>query len=515
LLLDAADAAQVGTDLSTDIAVIGAGTVGLYLASKLRQRHPGCRITILEAGPLVASTDDNADASRSVGKLHGGTLLGRASGLGGTSTLWGGQLVPFCRSDLERDDAPWPLSFDLLEPRYREVYRDLGIGAPESDAVYRQAFGEERGAHSCIERIFTYWLKQPNFAVHFRNLIQKDPALIVAVNVTVTGLEFAGDQARRLRCRVRDGRTVMLSAKSFVFSAGTLSTVRFFLGTRDDPGVPWRNNAQIGAYFQDHLGGRAATVQVLDENRFRNFFENGWVQGVKLQPKLAFSEAHRRNFPIAVCGMFGFDSEMSQNLANLKALVRSAHASLSFSTIRSGFRDAAAVWRALAPIAWRFATQRRIFAAFDRGLSFEVQAEQIPIGTSRITLAGGGPARDGLPGIVVDWRCDGRELPAIHDFVEEVDDYLQFHGLASLYIDAALRNRDPDFIDRLTDTFHQCGGLRMSSSPADGVVDADCRVWGTDNVWIAGAAVFPSSSFANCTLTALALAARLADRLPS
>ncbi|MBV8497441.1 MAG: GMC family oxidoreductase, partial [Gammaproteobacteria bacterium] len=69
------------------------------------------------------------------------------------------------------------------------------------------------------------------------------------------------------------------------------------------------------------------------------------------------------------------------------------------------------------------------------------------------------------------------------------------------------------FLDGLTDTYHQCGGLRMSDSAATGVVDPDCRVWGTSNVWVAGAAVFPSSGFANCTLTALALASRLAARL--
>ena len=39
------------------------------------------------------------------------------------------------------------------------------------------------------------------------------------------------------------------------------------------------------------------------------------------------------------------------------------------------------------------------------------------------------------------------------------------------------------------------------------------KVFGTVNFYIAGAATFPSSSFANPTFTALALARRLADHL--
>jgi choline dehydrogenase-like flavoprotein len=53
----------------------------------------------------------------------------------------------------------------------------------------------------------------------------------------------------------------------------------------------------------------------------------------------------------------------------------------------------------------------------------------------------------------------------------------------------------------------------MAARADDGVVDAELRVFGTANVYVAGAATFPSGSFANPTLTALALALRLADHL--
>ena len=53
----------------------------------------------------------------------------------------------------------------------------------------------------------------------------------------------------------------------------------------------------------------------------------------------------------------------------------------------------------------------------------------------------------------------------------------------------------------------------MAKSADDGVVDKDLRVFGTDNLHVLGAVAFPSGSYANPTLTALALAMRLATIL--
>ena len=61
--------------------------------------------------------------------------------------------------------------------------------------------------------------------------------------------------------------------------------------------------------------------------------------------------------------------------------------------------------------------------------------------------------------------------------------------------------------------FHHMGTLRFSDNPNHGVVDANCRVHGVENLYVAGSAVFPTSGYANPTLTIVALALRLADHL--
>jgi choline dehydrogenase-like flavoprotein len=48
---------------------------------------------------------------------------------------------------------------------------------------------------------------------------------------------------------------------------------------------------------------------------------------------------------------------------------------------------------------------------------------------------------------------------------------------------------------------------------ADGVVDSDCRVRAASDLYLCGSAVFPASGCTNPTLTIIALALRLAERL--
>jgi choline dehydrogenase-like flavoprotein len=53
----------------------------------------------------------------------------------------------------------------------------------------------------------------------------------------------------------------------------------------------------------------------------------------------------------------------------------------------------------------------------------------------------------------------------------------------------------------------------MARTPDEGVVDKDLRVFDADNLFVASSAVLPTSSQANPTLTVMALAMRLAERL--
>jgi len=53
----------------------------------------------------------------------------------------------------------------------------------------------------------------------------------------------------------------------------------------------------------------------------------------------------------------------------------------------------------------------------------------------------------------------------------------------------------------------------MSEDPKAGVVDADCKVHGIANLFIAGSSCFVTAAAPNPTLTLIALSIRLSDHL--
>jgi|TARA_Y100000294_G_C8456106_1_gene296647 L-2-hydroxyglutarate oxidase LhgO len=85
--------------LETDIVIVGGGTIGLFLYSQLKKKFN--RIKILEKGENIAKVSKNSNIENK-GIFHKGTSNQRAFGIGGNSSLWGGQLVEFSRSKIVR-----------------------------------------------------------------------------------------------------------------------------------------------------------------------------------------------------------------------------------------------------------------------------------------------------------------------------------------------------------------------------------------------------------------------------
>jgi choline dehydrogenase-like flavoprotein len=234
--------------------------------------------------------------------------------------------------------------------------------------------------------------------------------------------------------------------------------------------------------------------------------------GHKFQPKIRLKQDARAD-GLSIHGMFLFESSVSENLVYLKQFLKAALFSRTISGVRDLFTNLRACARYLVPLMWRYVVDNRIFVPSTAKINLQAQCEQVPMRESRITLDPSSRGASGLPRVVLDWRLRGDEVEALRDFALRCDRALRAAGLARLEISEALRSADPGFLDTLRDTNHQAGGACMAESADEGVVDRDLRVFGTENLYVAGAAAFPTSSGANTTFTALAFAERLVDHL--
>jgi choline dehydrogenase-like flavoprotein len=118
-----------------------------------------------------------------------------------------------------------------------------------------------------------------------------------------------------------------------------------------------------------------------------------------------------------------------------------------------------------------------------------------------------------MPRLKIDLRyseIDARSVVASH---RVIDRELRKAAIGRLEYALPEAERLDAVLAQASDGYHQIGTTRMSLDRAHGVVDRDCRVHGTANLFIASSSVFPTSGQANPTLLVGALAARLAAYL--
>lgn len=508
MILDAAR--DLPSEIHSDVVIAGAGTVGIFLAQYLVKF--GLSVVLVEAGDRVAVAGATVLGAESVGKSHAGVQFGRAAGLGGTSTLWGGQLAEFVEQDLLRDGCKWPIDFSTLKALYRRCYGELGLPDRLDDAQMREGLGIYLNQDN-VEHFFTTWLPQPNFAVLFGKALRESETLRVFLRHTVCNVYFENERCCSIEATDINGEARKFSANHFILALGTIGNSQFCLSVQPNTTTPWRNNELVGAYFQDHLGGKIADVEVLDQKAFRCAFENAFFAGQKLQPKIRISAGRLKESEINICGMFSFRSHRAEQLAQAKQLLRSLRSGVYHASLAKLPASLWTIGMNFFPIVLRYLKDRRIRALFDKGVDFVVQAEQIPVLSSRISITSTEQLASGLQPVTLDWRVDGSEAETIRNFGVYVKNFLEAEGLARVHLLPELFDDGVKLLDSMSDTYHQCGGLRMSEDCSTGVTNSYGKIWGTDNLYASGASVFPSSSYANCTLTALALGIRTADNI--
>ena len=138
-MITSADTLPGGTALSADLAVVGAGPVGITIA--LEVANKGFDVVLVESGyeKFDSNTQQLAEAAEWNTALHAPMSMSVRRQLGGTSTIWGGRCVPYDRIDFERRDhiskVTWPVTYDELLPYYQRACSWLQCGRAAFDTT--------------------------------------------------------------------------------------------------------------------------------------------------------------------------------------------------------------------------------------------------------------------------------------------------------------------------------------------------------------------------------------------
>lgn len=497
------------------IVIIGGGTVGLFLAHELMER--GEKVLLIESG------GDNFHFFNSnefyvAGYPHNGASIGRVKGVGGTSNLWGGQLTEFIQKDIDAKNSyqqpTWPITWTELSSYYTSVYQKVGL---QKEFKSHEKF-DISDHNEELEISYTRWLKQPNFKQHFAEELENSSHVKVYKKTAVTNLFFENGKCSVIEINNNGNVDSITDFSRVVLALGTIEISRLLLIAAKSTNTPFSNNKWIGKYFQDHINVRVGQISRLSKSFFAKF-SNFFVNGEKLQPKLRMNKDRNEEEYLGISGIFSFDSNVSNHIDNFKqftkAILSRSHQRANFWEIIKMVPKLFIAFPQICLIIYHYLKNNRVYVPFTSKVTLNLQTQQISIASSQITLSDHEFDPLGMPKAIINWQIDGREFNKIKEFCFVVKNFLASNNLGDLqfekWFEQECLDNQGNWLKYISDVYHQAGGAIMSDSDANGVVDKNLKVHNTDNVFICGAAVMPTSSYANTTLTALALTMRLAD----
>jgi choline dehydrogenase-like flavoprotein len=554
------DARSVPADtaLEVDVCVIGGGAAGITLARRF-SRGP-MSVAILESGGFEpdAATQSLYEGPQT-GIPYFPLNVSRLRYFGGTTGHWGGTCRPMEAADFEaRPGVPrsgWPIGRGDLDAYYGPAAELLGIPGTQwglAPWVQESRFSPFDLGGRVETRVGRLVKKRDrNLGTIYREDVRRAANVRTYLQANVTELETDQDGKRVLRAHVATlgGNRFTVTARSFVLAAGGIENARLLLlSDRHHRGGLGNEHDNVGRFFAEHPRFKAGVLVPADRALEARFYRTHRVGEADVEGYLALPAARQRDEglvdvqiglrPVYEGRYQGI--EESEDVEAVESLTGSSSGGLT-THVRNVVGDLM-TWRSVTvpgaplPVPYPEVAGELAGSANDRrsvlpqvlgdiaayaytkllgtapleSLDVVTRIASVPDPDSRVTLV---RDRDrlGLRRAKLNWSLTDVDRRSVVRSLELLGGAAGATGLGR--VQALVREDDREWPDDIAGGFHHVGTTRMSKDPRDGVVDSDCRVHDTANLYVAGSSVFPTVGSGTPTLTLVALAMRLGDHL--
>jgi len=538
---------QNGACLQSDVCIVGAGPAGIALALDLSDR--GISVLLLESGhmDLDAATQSLYEGEVTEARMHSPPDKYRQRRLGGSSAIWGGRCMPMERIDFESRSyvahSGWPISYDDLLPYYPaanalaeagrfsyQAEEALGPLAPPMIQGFDSACVRTTG----LERFSI----PTNFGRRYQKRLQVSPAVTVLLGANCVGLKLHADghSLRAVEAATLQGIRFTVMSRITVLASGGLETARLLLASRDvtPSGVGNRHDV-VGRYYMCHIAGNVGKLTLHGPTSHVQHNYEMAPEGVYCRRRLSITAAEQRRRGLAnsvarlhfpritdpshhngvLSGLFLarklISYEYGKRLNDGQPASVGTYARHLFNVVADPLDTAAFLSHWLMR---RTLAERKFPSVILRNrtnqFSLEMNGEQAPLDSSRVTLSKQVDLL-GMPKLSIDWRYSAADIESLRGTLDLIAQEVESSGVGRF--DYQGETLEEDLTRFGAYGGHHIGTTRMGNDERTSVVNRDCQVHSVNNLYIAGSAVFPTSSQANPTLTLIALALRLGDRL--
>jgi len=490
-----------------DICIVGAGAAGISIA--LDWIDSPYKIILLEGGGF--EYDDKVQelyAGKTTGQRYFPLKSVRLHYFGGTTGHWAGMCSPLDPVDFkERAWVPnsgWPITKKDLDPFYEKANKVLKLGPYNYEYDYWNEQLPNLTPFPLDKKVV--WNKMWQYSqAHYGDLYKK--TVIEAKNIHLYTYANAVDiktednisKVKEVVVKNYAGKTHKVRARHFVMACGTIQNARMLLAANSQaPQGLGNDNDLVGRYFQEHL--EVASAELWLAKPFPTDLYS-WDYGeTKASAELAITEEVQSK------------EKMLNGTASLLPLSVGKHQKPRMETWQEGDprKSADNMFANWGEAAKKSKGEK---GNIERAYQLNTRIEQAPNPNSRITL---GEEKDelGVPRANLHWQLTALDKYSVRKIYQILGEQVGVAGIGRIKLKEFLRDENDDtFPDSTNGGWHHMGTTRMADDPKKGVVDSNCQVHGISNLFIAGAACYPTSGAPNPTLTLTALSLRLSNYL--
>ena len=477
-----------------NIAIVGAGPVGIYLAKLFLD--DGHKIILIDSGNL------NEESSLLTAKNY--TFQTESSmpvgvhRVGGGSLQWHGRISEFTSEDF----LTWPFNKSELQKHYIELYRFLNAGYLTDHEIIEKYFLEESLELYPEFQLRSFRFCDPEFFIKlFKEISFNKKMQVLVGHFCVKAIKNEKESQVSLELLKKNFETTVLEFDKVIIAGGTFQSTALLQRTLHTTSAQNREN--IGNCLMEHLEGYVGYVTISRKN------------SLKLFKQLSLDEGNRA---INIFSGIGIAISVNDSLSN-KKLINTQYEIRKFMPgpyVSSVFKDKFKL-KSISKMfdiiiifekSFRF-SGRKIKELFDkltgrRRFSIYIKSEEFPFVNSKVYLA---DISKNL--LTYNHRISD------DTYISLLSNMKSFQRIIwdkfELKIKYKIKLND---IDELKCYFganwHPMGSLRMGINPENSFCDPNLEVHNFKNLFVVSAAVFPSGSNTNPTFTTLALARRLA-----
>lgn len=515
-----------GTELNADLCIVGAGAAGISTALALDESP--LRVLLVESGGFHREKKTQAlYAGNNVGLAYYPLEESRSRFFGGSTNCWGGWCKTFDPIDFEErawlGATGWPLGVEKLEPYHARAARLLKLGSLDLEPREWEMSISNRKARllpldgSVIENRIAQFSPPARFGRLYRKPIGRSQNVRAVLNANLVEIETdeAATTVTGLRLANLAGTTFSARGRAYVLAMGGIENPRLLLLSNRIATKGLGNaNDLVGRYFMDHPRVVSGDFTPAPSAPRLDFYDVAYnvrnsammANGVCAAAFMSVRPDVQRDEQLLNSRVCFESLYAGEEAAGMEALRRLKTTAVYRRLPRTALHELPKILRdagdvARAGVAHFFHPARLLRA---RRLVTIIEPDPNP--DSRVTLS---TERDalGLPRANLDWRLGPHTDRSFRRVQQLVASELSRRGLGEL----VLTQNDSE--EQILGAWHHMGTTRMSDDPATGVVDADCRVHGMKNLYIAGSSIFPTASSDMPTFMIVALALRLAEHL--